>query len=242
MWSHQPGRLWRWTCFSILPFLLSLAGAMAITAYHETRNQLGAIAPVGSNATPSLAQLMNLSPVPKRSAPSFTLTDQRGQRVSLADFRGKAVLLAFIDSRCTEVCPVIAEELIAAEHDLGTRASGVAFVGVNVNPLAESVADVRHFSVVHGLTGLSNWYFLTGSTSQLESVWRAYGISVQLPARASQTVHADFVFFVNPLGYERFLAEPLVDQRPNGTGYLPPATVQRWGTGIADYLEKAASG
>ena len=52
----------------------------------------------------------------------------------------------------------------------------MAFVGVNVNPQAESVAVVRHFTAVHGLGQLPNWYFLTGTTRQLARVWAAYGI------------------------------------------------------------------
>lgn len=225
-----------------MPFLVALTTAMAITAYAETRGQAGISAPTAPQSAPTLARLMNLSPLPERAAPGFTLTDQHGRRVSLADFRGKAVLLGFFDSRCTEVCPVIAQELIAADHDLGPRASGVAFVAVNVNPRAESVADVEHFSVVHGLSRLPNWYFLTGPTRQLARVWGAYGIEVELPRGASQTIHQDYLFFVNPLGRERFLAEPFASRRRNGTGYLPAGTVKRWGQGIARYLMQAASG
>ena len=152
------------------------------------------------------------------------------------------MLLGFLDSRCTQVCPVIAQELIAADRDLGARASGVAFVGVNVNPAAGSVAAVEHFSVIHGLSRLPNWYYLTGSTRQLSGVWNAYGITVGLPAGASQTIHADYLFFINPLGRERFLAEPFAGRRRGGTGYLPAVTVARFGQGIARYLGQAASG
>jgi cytochrome oxidase Cu insertion factor (SCO1/SenC/PrrC family) len=186
--------------------------------------------------------MMNLSPVPGRTAPGFSLTDQHGRRVTLSGFRGKAVLLGFFDSRCTQVCPVVAQELIAAGHDLGPRAGRVAFVGVNVNPRAESVAAVRHFTTVHGLSQLPGWYFLTGTTRQLARVWAAYGIQVQLPGGASQTVHSDYLFFISPLGRERFLAAPFAYQQRNGTGYLPAGTVSRWGQGIARYLQQAARG
>jgi cytochrome oxidase Cu insertion factor (SCO1/SenC/PrrC family) len=243
----RPGRvelIWRWAAYGVMPFAVALTTAMAVTAYVQARSQAGtsASAPAGSASAPTLAQMMNLSPLPERAAPGFTLTDQRGRRVSLSDFRGKTVLLAFLDSRCTEVCPVIAQELLAASRDLGPRAASVAFVGVNVDPAAESVAAVRNFSVARGLARLPYWYFLTGPTSQLARVWNTYGIEVELPPGASQTVHADYIFFINPLGYERFPAEPFADQRANGTGYLPAATIGQWGRGIARYLEQAAEG
>lgn len=247
----QPGRAgrlelaWRWAAYGVIPFLLALTTAMAITAYAQARDRAsaGAVAPPGPSASaPTLARMMNLSPIPERAAPGFTLTDQHGRRVSLAGFRGKTVLLTFLDSRCTEVCPVIAQQLIAAERDLGPRAADVAFVGVNVNPQAESVAAARQFTAIHRLGGLPNWYFLTGPTWQLAPVWAAYGIEVELPRGASQTVHSDFLFFINPLGRERFLAEPFAYQGRNGTGYLPAGAVDRWGQGIARYLQQAAAG
>lgn len=235
-------RIWRWACFAVVPFGAAFVVALAVTAYIETRGQTVTGAPAGPQSAPTLARLMNLSPVPERAAPGFTLTDQHGQLVSLAGFRGRTVLLAFIDSRCTEVCPVIAQELIAAGRDLGRAADRVAFVAVNVDPAAESVADVQRFSVAHGLSRLPNWYFLTGPTRQLAAVWGAYGIEVELPRGASQAIHQDYLFFVNPLGRERFLAEPFADQHRDGTGYLPAGTVARWGQGIARYLVQAASG
>jgi len=244
--AAHPGRLelaWRWTAYGVMPFALAFAVALAVTACLQARSpaSTNASAPPGAASAPTLTQMMNLSPLPDRAAPGFTLTDQRGRRVSLASFRGKTVLLGFFDSRCTQVCPVVAQELIAAERDLGPRGAGVAFVGVNVNPQAESVAAVRQFTAVHGLGQLPNWYFLTGTTGQLARVWAAYGIEVQLPAGGSQTVHGDYLFFINPLGHERFLAEPFADQRRDGSGYLPAATITRWGQGIARYLQQAAA-
>ena len=82
--------------------------------------------------------------MPERPAPNFTLTDQSGESVRLSEFHGKSVVLTFMDSRCTEVCPLIAQEFIDAEKDLGRRARSMVFVGVNVNPHANSVADVRN--------------------------------------------------------------------------------------------------
>lgn len=247
----RPGRAgrfelaWQWAAYGVMPFALALTTAMGITAYAQARGGgtvAGAVAPPGPASAPTLARMMNLSPVPGRAAPGFTLTDQHGRRVSLAGFRGKTVLLGFFDSRCTQVCPVVAQELIAAYRDLGPRAAGVAFVGVNVDPQAESVAAVRHFTAVHGLNLVPDWHFLTGTTRRLARVWAAYGIGVELPGGASQTVHSAYLFFINPLGRERFLAAPFAYQRRNGTGYLPAGTISRWGQGIARYLQQAAAG
>ena len=39
-------------------------------------------------------------------APDFRLVNQFGQPMSLRQFRGKVVILAFTDSQCTTVCPL----------------------------------------------------------------------------------------------------------------------------------------
>ncbi len=39
-------------------------------------------------------------------ASDFHLTDQIGSDVSLSDFRGKVVVLTFMDSQCKDTCPI----------------------------------------------------------------------------------------------------------------------------------------
>ena len=45
------------------------------------------------------------------SAPDFTLTDQHGELVTLSDFEGKVVVLAFIYTSCPDVCLIISSNL-----------------------------------------------------------------------------------------------------------------------------------
>lgn len=244
--SARRSLLPRWISFGLLPFLLALTLTLAVFAYRNHQQLVSALGGSGTaaaaGAQPSpLRQLMGLSDVPARAAPGFTLTDQHGRSLSLASLRGKPVLLAFLDSRCTAVCPVLAQEFALADHDLGALAAHVMLVGVNVNPMATSVADVAKFDQLHGLAALPNWHFLTGPVSQLRRVWAAYGITVIVPKGATQTTHADYLYFLTPGGQERYLASPQVDQRRDGTGYLPQPTLNQWGQGIATYLRRLAS-
>src|SRR5437899_1787983 len=52
-------------------------------------------------------------------APTFSLTDQFGHEEQLSDFRGRVVLLTFIDSRCTTICPLTAELMTKVEQAVG---------------------------------------------------------------------------------------------------------------------------
>src|SRR5260370_82027 len=104
-------RGWMWTILGVVAGLR--VGVNAYAAYVRTSENsatAGAtLRPSGipRNISPSLANLMQLSPVPGALAPGFTLTDQRGHTMSLASLRGKAVVLEFMDPHCTDICPIV---------------------------------------------------------------------------------------------------------------------------------------
>ena len=133
-----------------------------------------------------------------RPAPNFRLTNQFGQPMQLSQFRGKVVVLAFTDSQCTTICPITTESLIEAVRMLGSQGSQVQLLGVNANPTATSVADVKAYSTVHGL--LNSWDFLTGSPTQLAKVWKAYGIYVAVLHGAID--HTPAIYLINQKGQE----------------------------------------
>jgi cytochrome oxidase Cu insertion factor (SCO1/SenC/PrrC family) len=70
---------------------------------------------------------------------------------------------------------------------------------------------VKAFSDQHGLSKLKNWYFLTGSPSQLKKIWKAYGIAV-IPTKTGDVQHTSALFFVNSKGKEVYLGRPQMDK------------------------------
>ncbi len=180
-----------------------------------------------------LASLMRLSPLPAQPAPDFILTDQNGKVLSRSDFVGRVQVVEFMDSHCTDICPIISQEFIDAYHDLGSRASHVVFLAVNVNPFHATVADVASFTDEHQLGSIPSWHFLTGPVSDLKTVWGNYGVSVDAPYPNTDVVHSSFVYFIGPDGQERFLGSPADDHRANGRAYLPGNQIAGWGQGIA---------
>lgn len=136
--------------------------------------------------------------------PLFTLTDHRGQAVSLAGLRGKVVVLTFMDSECDDVCPLVGRELLAVDRQLGDRASAVAYVAVNTNTDHASVADVAAFTERSGLGSLPNWWFLTGTAPELERVWKDYYIGVR-DGPGGHLDHTAAVYVLDPEGNRRHL-------------------------------------
>ena len=166
---------------------------------------------IPASVSTSLANLMQLSPVPVTSAPGFTLTDQGGHLMSLAGLRGQVVVLDFMDPHCTDICPIVSREFLDAYRDLGATAPRVVFLAVNVNRYHLQVADVAAFSGEQQLTQIPAWHFLTGSYPSLRAVWQAYLIEVDAPGPDADVVHSSQMYFIDRQGRERFLADPMVD-------------------------------
>lgn len=140
-------------------------------------------------------------------APDFNLVDQFGHPVSLSSLRGREVVLAFIDSRCTSLCPLTANIMYNARVHLGSSAANsIALVAINANPTATSVATVQSWSITHGM--LHQWSFLTGTAQQLQSVYHQYGVYVQVDS-SGQDLHDPAMYIIDAQGRERLLFETL---------------------------------
>ncbi|HMD93090.1 MAG TPA: SCO family protein [Trebonia sp.] len=163
-----------------------------------------ALASVNHDADPIVAEaIAGASGQLDTPAPNFTLTSQDGRQVSLAGLRGKVVLLTFLDPVCTTDCPIIAQEMRAADAELGGKAASTELVAVVANPTYTSTAFTQAFTRQEGLDQVPNWLYLTGSLSQLQAVWQHYGIDVEdLPAGA-MTAHNDLVYVIDAAGNAR---------------------------------------
>jgi cytochrome oxidase Cu insertion factor (SCO1/SenC/PrrC family) len=215
------------------------ATAYGLTGHH--RSQAARPSGIPAAMPDSQVNLMELSPVPARPAPGFTLTDQDGRVLSLSAFRGKVVVLEFMDPHCTDICPIVSAEFTDAYRDLGQHADQVVFAAVNVNQYHHAIADVAAYSRAHQLTSIPSWHFLTGPVPRLRAVWNDYGVAVQAPGPDADIVHSSLVYFIDPSGRERYLASPQADHTTSGRSYLPPDQIAAWGQGIAQVARLLAS-
>jgi cytochrome oxidase Cu insertion factor (SCO1/SenC/PrrC family) len=229
---------WAAASLVVISAAAAVVGAIVIPSRQHDRAASAGHRPAGIPPAISAGTvtLMRLSPAPAGTAPSFTLTDQDDRRLSLAGFRGKAVVLEFMDSRCTDICPLVSQEFIDAYRDLGSAQDRVVFVAVNVNQRYNQVADVLAYSRAHQLTAIPDWHFLTGPAAVLRAVWREYNIAVTADRRAGALVHTATVYFITPGGTERYTATPAPDHT-GGTAHLPSGQIGGWGQGIAQVAE-----
>lgn len=145
-------------------------------------------------------------------APDFELTDQDGSRVRLSEFYGQIVVLAFLDSRCDETCPLTAFELRLTSLDLSDAKEPVVFLGVNINRDFNSAKDVAAFTATYLLGEIPTWRFLTGAHEDLSQVWEAYKIEVIDQPDEDDYEHTPGIFIIDQDGVLRwYVSTPLIE-------------------------------
>ncbi|KMQ80949.1 Cytochrome oxidase biogeneis protein Sco1/SenC/PrrC, putative copper metallochaperone [Candidatus Burkholderia pumila] len=74
----------------------------------------------------------------KQFGSDFSLPDTNGKTRTLADFKGKAVVLFFGYTHCPDVCPTTLAELSQAMQQLGGKAKDVQVLIVTVDPARDT--------------------------------------------------------------------------------------------------------
>jgi protein SCO1 len=138
-------------------------------------------------------------------APDFQLIDQNSSVISLSDFRGKVVVLTFMDSECQDTCPITAAHFreIFRQFDQ-SESKQVVFLGVNVNVEVSAVADVLEATRAWHLDEIPDWHFLTGTQEELEPVWKDYGVAAEHNPDGHSMMHTPGTFLIDPSGQERW--------------------------------------
>ncbi|HJU19235.1 MAG TPA: SCO family protein [Stellaceae bacterium] len=106
-------------------------------------------------------------------AAKFTLRDAEGQTVGLGDFKGKVVVLDFLDGHCTDLCPLLSDLLakIQGMIDRTPLRRQVQFVSISINPTKDTLPFMKKYGQDHGFDP-RNWVFLTTLPGQPENATR----------------------------------------------------------------------
>ena len=145
---------------------------------------------------------------PARPAPDFALPATSGAEFQLSGARGKVILLTFGYTNCPDVCPTVLAELAQVRARLGRDAGRVQVVYVSVDPERDTTTRLRAYVNLFDKTFVG----LTGSTAQVEPVWKAYGVSIaraDIPGRgpgAYAVHHTASVYVVDTEGRLRVMA------------------------------------
>ena len=140
----------------------------------------------------------------------FQMTNDLGQPVTAATYRGKVALLYFGYTHCPDVCPLTLVHLHTVLQKLGKSAEDVRILFVTVDPGRDTVPVLHQYVTafdprIVGLTGTGD------AIAQLAKRYRAF--YQPEPAKASssgdyEVTHSSAIYVFDREGRARLLATP----------------------------------
>lgn len=115
----------------------------------------------------------------------FKLTDHTGKIRSLADFKGKVVVLFFGYTHCPDVCPATMGELAAAVQKLGKDAERVQVLFITIDPDRDTPALLAQYLSAFNPAFLG----LSGDAQATKEIAREFKIIYQKQAEENPDQH-----------------------------------------------------
>lgn len=155
---------------------------------------------------------------PAVPAPEFSLLSSQGGEYRLDSKTGKIVLIFFGYTYCPDVCPTTLYEMKEIKARLKDKAENIEFVFVTVDPDRDTQEQLTRY-----LASFDGSFFgLTGTTQQLEKVWKDYGVYREIQETENSlgylVDHTSRLYLINSQGelmmtylYETTLEEIISD-------------------------------
>ena len=137
---------------------------------------------------------------------SFELVNQDSVKVSFPeDFRGQYVVMGFVYTNCPDICPLITQNLIKIQKDLGYPAN-VQFLGVSFDPKRDTPDVLHRYKEVFNVD--DNVNFLTGEPTIVQTFMDSVRVRTQESMRTTTESgkeiyflnHSDKIMVMNPKG------------------------------------------
>jgi protein SCO1 len=142
--------------------------------------------------------------------PAIELTDQLGRHFTLADLRGRPLLVTFVSAHCHGVCPLVEAEIAAAAQRQREEHGNLRFLTVTLDPERDTHADLvriaRNFDA-----DPAYWLIAGGAPASVHQLMAEFGVEVSRGRDGYADAHTTFITVLDS------------DGRVAGT-MLPPAT------------------
>ncbi|WDZ95524.1 SCO family protein [Herbaspirillum sp. WKF16] len=140
-------------------------------------------------------------------AKDFALTDHNGQPRTLADFKGKVVVMFFGYTQCPDVCPTTMVEMANVMKELGPDADRVQVLFVSVDPERDTQEILAQYVPAFDKRFLG----LRGSLEQTEKVAKEFKVFYQkVPGKQAGSYTMDHTagsYVFDPAGHIRLFVK-----------------------------------
>lgn len=106
--------------------------------------------------------------------PDVALTNQKGERVKLRELLSgpQPVMLNYIYTSCTTICPVLSASFAQTQKALGNEARDIRMVSISIDPEHDTPARLRDYA--QRFKAGEGWELLTGSLADIVAVQKAF--------------------------------------------------------------------
>jgi protein SCO1 len=119
--------------------------------------------------------------------PAFSLPDQRGSLLSADDLDGKVTAVTFLDTQCTEACPVIASAIgLSLGRLADDQREDVVVLAISVDPAEDTPESVRAFLERNRAASLR---YLVAPEPEMRPVWQAFQVTASADS-GSDNLHS----------------------------------------------------
>lgn len=114
--------------------------------------------------------------IEKYELPQVMLVREDGQQVSLAEELddGKPVVMNFIFTSCTTVCPVSSRIFSVFQDELGSKRDTLHMVSISIDPEQDTPSVLKKYASKYGAG--SGWHFYTGTEAASAATQRAFDV------------------------------------------------------------------
>jgi protein SCO1/2 len=157
-------------------------------------------APAGGAAPAAVA---GLEPQPGAELPEVRLVNQDGKKISTSTFKGRALLVTFIYTRCPfpDQCPLMSANFAQLNGELakdtGLRAR-TRLLSVTLDPEYDKPEVLRAYGAAYAGGKFDNWDFATGDPDEIRRLAQFLGLAYK--AENGQVVHSLRTALVSPEG------------------------------------------
>lgn len=142
-----------------ISFIILVFGILVIPKIVD-RIQNGAVTSADRLDQGQIGTTENTSLVKIGPAPKFELTNQDGNQVTNATYKGKVYVLEFFFTSCPTICPKMNQSMLVIEKQFfGNPNFGIA--SISIDPEKDSPEVLKQHAKLLGVKS-SNWHFLTG--------------------------------------------------------------------------------
>ena len=138
--------------------------------------------------------------------PNLPLINQDGKTIHLDDFKGKAVLMTFIYTRCPmpNFCPRLSSQFAKIHDDLEKIPDAYAkthLLTVSFDPNYDTPPVLRHYGLAYldnDASGFAQWDFASAGPSDLRKLADAFGLVYF--EQGNQIAHSMDIVLISPQG------------------------------------------